>query len=206
MVKGGSPPKKRHMRSLPPFALHLQYAPTSGSDWKRSCGITPPLPPDGNLPKTTFAWYMSMVRPSDDSAVNPGIFISQLLSFSGLTVTATRPNAAPRNPGDAFPGLNFVPSGLKLTTTPRDVGPDPTPRDGAGSDFLLHYSSRRSRTLGTPPGDDLHSERSCQEFHHSSRKKGLQEQHCQPVSRRTAHEGNPHCYMKWCYGVRRLPR
>ena len=50
-MKGGSPPKKRHMRSLPPFDLHLKYAPTSGSDWKRSCGITFPLPPEGSPPK-----------------------------------------------------------------------------------------------------------------------------------------------------------
>src|SRR4030095_2394748 len=50
IAKGGSPPKKRHMRSLPPFALHLQYAPKSGSDWKPSCGITPPPPSGGNPP------------------------------------------------------------------------------------------------------------------------------------------------------------
>lgn len=76
IVKGGSPPKKRHMRSLPPFALHLQYAPTSGEpDWKRNCGIIPPLPSKENLPKTAFPRYMPKVGPSDKSALNPGIFI-----------------------------------------------------------------------------------------------------------------------------------
>lgn len=79
IVKGGSPPKKRHMRSPPPFALHLQYAPTSGSDWKRSCGRTRPLPSEGKLPETTFPRYTPMVGPSDDSASNPGMFISNLL-------------------------------------------------------------------------------------------------------------------------------
>jgi len=44
IVKGGSPAKKRHTRSPPPFALHLKYSPTSGSTWKRSCGATPPVP------------------------------------------------------------------------------------------------------------------------------------------------------------------
>jgi hypothetical protein len=76
IVKGGSPAKKRHMRSPPPFALHLQYAPKSGSDWKPSCGITPPLPSKGNLPETVFPRYMPTVGPSDDSALNPGMFIS----------------------------------------------------------------------------------------------------------------------------------
>ncbi len=79
-MKGGSPPKKRHMRSPPPFALHLQYAPTSGSDWNRSCGITPPLPSEGKLAKTAFRRYMPMVGPSDKAASNPGMFISSLLT------------------------------------------------------------------------------------------------------------------------------
>jgi hypothetical protein len=80
IVKGGSPPKKRHIRSPPPFALHLKYAPTSGSDWKRSCGMTPPLPSEGKLPEATFPWNTLMVGPSDDSASNPGMFISSLLN------------------------------------------------------------------------------------------------------------------------------
>jgi hypothetical protein len=84
-VKGGSPPKKRHMRSPPPFALHLKYAPTSGSDeaGKLNCAISPPLP---NLPKTAFPRCMPVVGPSDDSASNPGMFISNLLivfTFNG---------------------------------------------------------------------------------------------------------------------------
>jgi hypothetical protein len=78
-VKGGSPPKKRHMRSPPPFALHLQYAPKSGSDWKRNCGVTPPLRSEVNLPQTAFPRYMPMVGPNADSALNPGMFISILL-------------------------------------------------------------------------------------------------------------------------------
>src|SRR5689334_14248049 len=41
IVNGGSPPKKRHMRSLPPFSLHLQYEPKSGSDAMPNCGATP---------------------------------------------------------------------------------------------------------------------------------------------------------------------
>ena len=76
IVKGGSPPKKRHMRSLPPFALHLKYAPKSGSDWKPSCSITPPLLSEGNLPETVLPRYVPMIGPSDDSALNPGMFIS----------------------------------------------------------------------------------------------------------------------------------
>lgn len=80
IVKGGSPPKKRHMRSLPPFALHLKYAPKSGSPTrKRSCGMTCLLPSEGKLAETTFPRYMLMVGPSDASAVNPGMFISHLL-------------------------------------------------------------------------------------------------------------------------------
>ena len=72
MVNGGSPPKKRQMRSLPPLILHLQYEPTSGSDWKRSCGLTPPMPFRGHLPTTAFSWYMPMVGPRDASAEKPG--------------------------------------------------------------------------------------------------------------------------------------
>jgi hypothetical protein len=75
IVKGASPPKKRHMRSLPPFALHLKYAPKSGSDWIKSCGTTPPLASEGNLPKTGFPRYVFMVWLSDASASNPGMFI-----------------------------------------------------------------------------------------------------------------------------------
>jgi hypothetical protein len=77
IVKGGRPAKKRHMRSPPPLALHLKYSPRSGSPPKRSsCGKTPPMPCAGHLPGTIFRWYMSMVGPSDASAVNPGILIS----------------------------------------------------------------------------------------------------------------------------------
>jgi hypothetical protein len=39
-------------------------------------GKTPPAPV---LPKTAFPRYVIMVRPRDDSASNPGIFISNLL-------------------------------------------------------------------------------------------------------------------------------
>ena len=39
IMKGGSPPKKRQISSLPPFARHLKYAPRSGSDPIRACGI-----------------------------------------------------------------------------------------------------------------------------------------------------------------------
>src|SRR5436309_2854509 len=81
IVKGGSPPKKRHMRSPPPFALHLKYAPTSGSDWKRSCGMTRPPRSEGKLPEATFPRYMPMVGPSEASASNPGIFMTHLHHF-----------------------------------------------------------------------------------------------------------------------------
>ena len=77
-MKGGSPPKKRHTSSLPPFALHLKYEPRSGSDWKRSCGMTPtlPLPPDGDLLIAASCRYVRSVGLIDASAPNPGIFIA----------------------------------------------------------------------------------------------------------------------------------
>jgi len=82
IVKGGSPPKKRQISSLPPFARHLKYAPRSGSDPIRACGIK--LPPSfERLSPTALTRYVSIVGRSDCSAVNPGIFISRL-SFSAL--------------------------------------------------------------------------------------------------------------------------
>jgi len=84
IVKGGSPPKKRQINSLPPFARHLKYAPRSGSDPIRACGIK--LPPSfERLSPTALTRYVSIVGRSDCSAVNPGIFISRL-SFSALAI------------------------------------------------------------------------------------------------------------------------
>ena len=93
-MKGGSPPKKRQMRSSPPFNLHLQYEPTSGSDWKRSCGLTPPMPSEGYLPTKGLPWYKSMFGPSDDSALNPGMFISISKWLSGSTCIRKDPRAS----------------------------------------------------------------------------------------------------------------
>src|SRR5262245_30167001 len=70
------------MRSLPPFALHLQYAPRS----EPSCGITPPLPCEGKLARTPLPRYMPVVGPSDRSAVNPGMFISTSCLLSSMVV------------------------------------------------------------------------------------------------------------------------
>jgi hypothetical protein len=41
-------------------------------------GKISPLP---SLPKTAFPWYLPMVGPSDLCALNPGMFISNLLSL-----------------------------------------------------------------------------------------------------------------------------
>src|SRR5678815_2032037 len=82
MVNGGSPPKKRQTRSPPPFCLHLKYAPISGSDvaGNRNCDTTRWLSSEG---EQGCERYTRFVVPSDASAVNPGMFISHLLVFSG---------------------------------------------------------------------------------------------------------------------------
>src|SRR5262245_8412966 len=86
IVKGGSPAKKRHMSSPPPFARHLKYSPKSGSPPNPSrCGTTPPLPSDRKRTKTLFPGYLPMVGPSAAAALNPGMFTSHLQFQVGKT-------------------------------------------------------------------------------------------------------------------------
>src|SRR5215213_311276 len=109
MVKGGSPPKKRHTRSLPPFARHLKYEPMSGSDvaGKRNCGMTRP-PSDGNLLKASFPGNLSLVGPSDNSALNPGRFISHLQIVLKFTRMASpKCGEMPFSLGPKLPATTF---------------------------------------------------------------------------------------------------
>jgi hypothetical protein len=61
-------------------------------------GITSTVP---NLPKTAFPRYMPMVGPSDDSASNPGMFISHLLIVFKFDRHGKSPSCSQCNPGYA---------------------------------------------------------------------------------------------------------
>lgn len=92
IVKGGRPPKKRHMRSPPPLALHLKYAPksTPDSNSRPSCGIARPPSFEAYPANTVLPRHLLTVGPSDASALNPGTFSFLSLIFAVFALAICR--------------------------------------------------------------------------------------------------------------------
>ena len=64
------------MRTIDPKESKSRFR-LRADEAKNSCAGE--ISPEPNLPKTAFPRYVPLVRPSDDSASNPGMFISNLL-------------------------------------------------------------------------------------------------------------------------------